>query len=887
MDPTGIVAPADLAALEALVGTRPDAAARDLGRQLNATLAARLEADFRARQDAEFTVHARARAIGALLELSWRLFGLDASPHALAAVGGFGRGELHPRSDVDIAVLLGASLTADDRDRLERWVTWLWDIGLEPGTSVRSVAECREEAARDVGVATNLMEARLLAGPSAPFDAMRAATGPEALWSPAEFFAAKLTEQRARHRKFDDAFGQLEPNVKEGPGGLRDIQIISWVANRHFRAAGLGGLLTHGFLGSEEFAALEAGRRLLWQIRAALHFGAGRREDRLLFDHQRDIAALLGYRGEGNQAVEDFMRTFYRTVRELASLNDMLLQLFREAIVEPAATAQVQPLSRRFQVRDGYIEARDEHVFRRSPRALLEIFLLMQQHPEVVGVRATTIRLIRQHLPLIDAGFRADIRSRSLFLEIVRQPRRIGHELERMHRYGVLGAYLPQFARVAGLMQFDLFHVYTVDEHTLRLVRNLRRFSFPAEDETLPAHCAEAVARVPKLEVLYVAGLFHDIAKGRGGDHSAQGADDAVAFCRDHGFSNYDTHLVAWLVRNHLTLSSTAQRKDIYDPTVVANFARHVGDLVHLDLLYLLTVADIRATNPELWTHWKATLIGELFSATRRRLRGGEESPRAMTERIEAVQQDARRCLADRQLSIPTGKLERFWRGLDPEYFLRHRPDEVAWHAELVIDAAPDAGPLVAVRDVPERGCTAVFVYCRDMQNLFTITTAALGRLRLDIQDARILTTEAGYSMDTYVVLEADSGEPVRDAARRREIGIRVAAALTDRSLPRDDTPPALARRYRHFQLRPSVQFSRDDRRRRTVMEVIALDRPGLLSAIGRALDACEVHLIDARIATFGERAEDYFYITDRRHRPFSEPAAQERLRGLIVEALA
>ncbi len=886
MDLDGIVGDADFAPLEALLGDTSEQRARDACRTLNTTLTARLDASFRTHLDAERVVRARAWAMSREMVLTWRLFGLDRSAHALAAVGGFGRGDLHPCSDIDIAVILSAPLSAEERERLERWVTFLWDVGLEIGNSVRSIEQCREEAARDVTVVTNLMEARLLAGPAQVFDAMMAVTGPDQLWPAENFFSAKLAEQQARYRKFDDAFGQLEPNVKEGPGGLRDIQIISWVANRHFRAAGLSGLLTHGFLSEEEYAALQQGRRFLWQVRCALHFTARRREDRLLFDHQRSVAAMLGYSGEGNRGVEEFMRHFYRTVHELASLNDMLLELFRDATLRSEQAQLAQPLGRRFQIRNGYIEARDAQVFRRNPQALLEVFLLMQQHPEVEGVRASTIRLIRQNLHLIDDKFRADIRSRSLFLEIIRQPRGIGHELERMHRYGVLAAYLPVFARVTGLMQFDLFHVYTVDEHTLRLVRNLRRFSRPADQDTLPPHCREAVARVPKLEILYVAGMFHDIAKGREGDHSDLGADDAVQFCRDHGFSNYDTHLVAWLVRNHLMMSATAQRKDIYDAAVVADFARKVGDLVHLDYLYLLTVADIRATNPEMWTPWKASLFGELFSATRRHLRSGDEAPLALEERLEAVRHEARTCLVQRQTHIPAGRLERFWCDLAPDYFLRHRPEEIAWHAEVVTDAEPEDAPLVAVRDLPQRGCTAVFVYCADMDNLFAITTAALDRLRLDIQDARIITTDAGYSIDTYMVLEADSGTAVDGAERRDEIQERVRRALIARSSPPASAPLVSLRKLRHFNFKPVVQFARDDKRGRTVMEVIAVDRPGLLSEIGGAMDQCGVSLVDARIATFGERAEDYFYITDRRRRPFSDAAAQERLRDLIVAAL-
>lgn len=876
----------DLGTLDQLPPGETGVAATSCFRTALCDLAQTLQSRFAAGTDADALVHLRASVVTRILERSWQLFGLDETPHALAAVGGFGRGELHPCSDVDIAVLLAGDPDAETGARLERWLTFLWDIGLEVGQSVRTPEQSAELAAGDITIATNLMEARLIAGNPGPFEAMRRLTSPAYIWPTRAFFEAKLAEQEARYRKFDDAYGQLEPNIKASPGGLRDIQNISWVANRHFRAAGLDGLVTHGFLTEDEYAALEAGRRFLWKVRCALHFEAGRREDRLMFDLQRAVAKLFGYEGEGNDAVEAFMRTYYRTVRELSSLNDMLLGLFREAIIEDIDDAEVKPVNRRFQVRNGLIEARSPKVFARNPQALLEVFLLIQQHPEIAGVRASTIRLIRESLHLIDDAFREDIRSRSLFMEIVRQPRHIGHELRRMHRYGVLGAYLPAFERVSGLMQFDLFHVYTVDEHTLFLVRNLRSFSYPDDEVASLPHCQEAIGRVPKLEVIYIAGLFHDIAKGRGGDHSELGAEEAVKFCRDHGFSNYDTHIVAWLVRNHLLMSATAQRKDIYDPVVIAEFAREVGDLVHLDYLYLLTVADIRATNPNLWTSWKSSLLSELFTSTRRIMRRSTRAMLDPDEQIAAVKSEARAWLAERNTRLPAGRLERFWKTLDAEYFTRHRAEEIAWHAAAVLGADEDELPVVATRTVPERGCTAIFIYTRDMENLFAITTAAIGRLRLDIQDARIITTDGGYTLDTYMVLDADGGGVELPRERRTEIQQRIRDAILHRHFEPARGTVGLLRKHRHFRFRPSVEFSRDERHGRTVMEVIAVDQPALLSNIGIAMNDCGASLAEARIATFGERVEDYFYITDREGRPYSAQARQNDLRKAIVEAL-
>ena len=426
-------------------------------------------------------VSLRAGFIDTCLIHLWGVAGLSESPHSLLAVGGYGRRELHPYSDVDLAILLGARLSATDKKAIERLVTFLWDIGLEVGHSVRTMKEAVSAARDDITIMTNLMEARTLCGPDGLLDELRRRTAVQKIWSAEEFFAAKLDEQSERHRKFNDAFQALEPNIKESPGGLRDIQNITWVANRHFQTVDLEGLVENGFLTQEEGATLRNGQDFLWRVRCALHFKAGRREDRLLFDHQKSVALRLGYEETGaNHAVEVFMKDYYRTVRDLSSLNETLLGLFREVILESRRKARIAPLNRRFQVRNNAIEITHPQVFSRTPTAILEIFLLLQQHPEITGIRASTIRAIRENLHRIDDQFRRDLRARSLFMEIIRQPRRIGHELQRMHRYGVLSAYLPVFAAVEGLMQFDLFHIYTVDEHTLFVVRNMRYFSFPA-----------------------------------------------------------------------------------------------------------------------------------------------------------------------------------------------------------------------------------------------------------------------------------------------------------------------------------------------------------------------------------------------------------------------
>ncbi|MFP5345067.1 MAG: [protein-PII] uridylyltransferase, partial [Gammaproteobacteria bacterium] len=541
--------------------------------------------------------------------------------------------------------------------------------------------------------------------------AMRAALAPESLWPPGEFFKAKWEEQARRHHKYHDTAYNLEPNVKDGPGGLRDIQTITWVALRHFGSAHLHDLTAHGFLTGSELGLLQEGRSFLWRIRYALHLSAGRREDRLLFDYQRALAAQFGYHDTPQQlAVEQFMQRYYRTVMELGRLNEMLLQLFQETILYAGESAEVIPLNRRFQVRNDVIEVTHPNVFRHYPFALLEIFLLLAQRPHIKGVRAATIRLIRDHRYLIDDAFRADLRCRTLFMELLREQRGIAHELRRMHRYGVLGAYIPEFGRIEGQMQHDLFHVYTVDEHTLFLVRNLRRFALPEFAHELPL-CSEIFQQLPKPELLYLAGLFHDIAKGRGGDHSELGAEDAAQFCLRHGLSAYDAHMVVWLVKHHLILSRTAQREDISDPQVINAFAAKISDDTQLDYLYLLTIADIRATNPGLWTGWKGALLTELYLATRHALARGLDNPLAQAERSEQTRREAQQLLT--QHGVDETALQALWRDAGEDYFLRYTADEIAWHTQSILAAPAADKPLVLMRQ-RSAGGSELFIYTPD-----------------------------------------------------------------------------------------------------------------------------------------------------------------------------
>jgi len=525
-----------------------------------------LQQAFNEGAEASELVHFHAETVDTVLQHAWKHFlGSNENEHcpSLIAVGGYGRAELHPNSDIDLMIMLPSEDDSQWHDSLTQFLTFLWDIGLEVGHSVRSLEECVQQATDDITIATNIMEARLLAGSQSMFKKMREQTGPNHIWPSIDFFSAKWKEQIARHEKYDDTAYNLEPNIKEAPGGLRDIQMIGWVAKRHFGAETLHDLILEKFLTEDEYNTLLQHQNFLWKVRMALHFLTSRREDRLLFDFQRDIATQFNYTDDAHQlGVEKFMKQYYRAVGELSRLNEMLLQLFQEEILYKHESETPTPINERFQSRKGFIEIIDEETFSTRPSVLLEVFLLLEQNPQLKGVRAETIRLIRSNRFRIDDSFRDNEECRKIFMEIIRQHQGITHEFRRMHRYGILGAYIPLFENVTGQMQYDLFHVYTVDEHTLFVVRNLRRFTVEEFNEEFP-HCSQVIKELEKPEVLYLAGLFHDIAKGRGGDHSELGADDAFNFCKKHYMSDYDSSIVAWLVRTHLTMSRISQREDI------------------------------------------------------------------------------------------------------------------------------------------------------------------------------------------------------------------------------------------------------------------------------------------------------------------------------------
>jgi [protein-PII] uridylyltransferase len=791
---------------------------------------------------------------------------------ALVAVGGYGRGEFYPYSDVDLLILLPRDADAESTRELEQLVGRLWDVGLEVSHSVRTVEECVHAARSDITIQTTLLEARLLAGSRSLF--ARFADATSRVLEANQFLEAKELEQRQRHARYQET--NLEPNIKESAGGLRDLQTILWIA----RAGGIGkswtDLAERGLITFDEASDIQRHERFLRMLRIRLHYIARRREDRLLFDHQSALAAQFGLRDQPHRlASEQLMQRYYRAAKSVCRVNVILLQNLRALLAAQHDRAH-HPINERFGIRGELLETVSEDLYEREPTALLETFVLLQQHHELKGIGAATLRALWRGRRLINEEFRADPENRAAFMRILRSPSYVYRTLERMNQYGVLGRYLPAFGRIVGQMQHDLYHVYTVDAHILKVVRNLRRFAIPELAHEFPLG-SRLMSDFARPEVLYLGGLFHDIAKGRGGDHSELGAVDALRFARAHGLSREDAELVSWLVANHLVMSSTAQKQDISDPAVIEAFADRVGDERRLSALYLLTVADIRGTSPKVWNAWKGKLLEDLYHVTSRLLTGHAVN---LETSVQARQQEALAKL--RLYALPPDAQEKFWSQLDTAYFLRHEAHEIAWHTRLLYYRVDTQKPVVKARLSTAGEGLQVLVYVLDQKELFARICSFFESINYDIHDAKIYTTRNGYALDTFQVQDPDNAQP-----QYRELMSFIEYELTDRLTRRSPLPalpnPRLSRQLRHFPISPEVHIQPDDRGAYQVLSVIAGDRPGLLSRIARVLTAYDVNLQTAKVNTLGARAEDVFLVTGAALR---DPKTIVKFEAELVEQL-
>ena len=781
---------------------------------------------------------------------AWRERAVDGA--ALVATGGYGRGELYPASDVDLLVLLPRAPGPPDRGKVEQLIGALWDIGLEIGHSVRTVEECLASAAEDITIRTTLMEARFLAGSRRLFSQLVDALKAHA--DAAAFFKAKKLEQEQRHAKHQDTPYALEPNLKEAPGGLRDIHVIQWVA----RACGIGrrwsDLVAAGLLERREARQLARHEAAFQDLRIRLHYLAGRREDRLVFDFQSALAAQYGDLDQPERrASEAMMQRYYRAAKTVTQLNTIVLQSIGARLF-PQPDELPRRLNERFRIRGELLQIEDEALFERAPLTILESFLLMMQHHELRGMTAPTLRALWRARRRIDSKFRRDPLAQLLFLQILQQPRGIVHEFRRMNQYGILGRYLPLFGRIVGQMQHDLFHVYTVDQHILMVLRNVRRFTMPEFAHEFPL-CSELASGFERHWLIYIAALYHDIAKGRGGDHSELGALDARAFSGAHGLSDEDTELVAFLVEKHLAMSQVAQKQDVYDPEVIGAFARMVGSERRLVALYLLTVADVRGTSPKVWNAWKAKLIEDLFRAARRALTG---SPLQRDAALAEKTAEATRLL--RLYALSDGVKERLWRQLDTAYFLRHDPQEIAWHTRSLHYRVEAPRPVVKARLAPFGEGLQVMIYMRDREALFARICGYFERAGFNIAEAKVHTTRNGYALDTFVVMGQGSGGHYRDMLSLVET--ELAAELESDAPLSAPRGGRLSRRVRHFPISPAVDIRPDERGSLYALNIVAADRPGLLYAVARTLARYKISLQTARINTLGDRAEDVFLVS-------------------------
>ena len=820
--------------------------------------------------------------VDALLKNIWNTFDIPNDTAALVAIGGYGRRELFPESDIDIMIVLKDENNEISKSKIESFLTFLWDINLHIAQSVRSISDCIIESKNDITVITSLMEHYYLAGDKNLYKQIIEIVNSNKIWPSKKYFKEKRLELENRHQRFGDTANHLEPNVKENPGGLRDIQTLRWLTNRHFKTESFEQLAKIEFLSNSELTLLQEAYKILAKIRFALHLFVKRSDDRLLFDYQYDVASLLGYRNENrNHRVEEFMQAFYRTSNQLSILSDIIIERLNSVIFPGLFKRRAKSINENFQVRANLLEATNIEIFKKSPTAILECFQLLQEHKNLIGFSDQLQKLIIENLHIIDDEFRQNKTNCDTFISIVSHIDTNYREIKRMAQLGVLGKYWPSFDAVTGRMQFDLFHVYTVEEHTLRVFENACQFSKnTSEGEHATYH--DIFTQTPKALLLYLAALFHDIAKGRDGDHSELGEEEAKSFCLQHGLTPFDANIVAWLVRNHLVMSITAQQQDIDDPYIIKKFANIVGNLTRLNYLYLLTIADMRGTNPKLWNSWRSALLSELYQRASENLRQDVESATNREELVTQVKSSALQLL--QKTNLDQDSCLEFWQELGDDYFIRHSDEEVVRHTEAILNHKDKSSVVVNIHQYSARGATEIFIYCNDRNYLFAHITSTLAKLRLSIVHARVITSRKGHALDTFLVLDAN--EQAIDDEKQCEL---VKKELTQALEHPEEIIPSinqgLPRQIRELRVPIEINFDVSTVNNYTTMEIKAPDFPGLLASLGSAFVDCSIAIHNARISTLGERVHNLFHISNLEYKPLDKEH-QEKLRTVILEYL-
>ncbi|MCD6026621.1 MAG: [protein-PII] uridylyltransferase [Solimicrobium sp.] len=794
---------------------------------------------------------------------------------SLISVGGYGRGELFPYSDIDILVLLPTAADEALCAKLERLVQHFWDLGLEFGHSIRTIGECLQESKADITVQTGLLEARLITGNHSLFLAL--CEKYKAAMNPQDFFRAKTLELRQRHFKYEDTPYSLEPNCKESPGGLRDLQVILWIA----KAARLGNswseLAARGLITATEARQLKRNERAFKDIRIRLHLYMKRREDRLVFDAQMPIAETFKFKTTATRRSSEYlMQRYYWAAKTVTQLNTILLQNIEAKLFISTSTSH--HINVDFREINGFLEPADLQLFEHRPSAILEIFLLLAQHSELKGMSAPTLRALWHARFNVNKTFRLNSTNQQLFLQILQAPQGITHALRGMNQMSILGRYLPNFHRIIGQMQHDLVHVYTVDQHILMVVRNLRCFTMPEHAHEYP-FCSQLSANFPQFWLLYVAALFHDIAKGRHGDHSQLGGEDAKVFCYQHRFTGEQTELIVFLVRYHLLMSQVAQKQDLSNPEVIQQFAEIVHDERRLTALYLLTVADIRGTNPKLWNAWKGKLLEDLYYLTLRTLGGETSSP---DRELKNRQEEALAHLSRQEL--PENAHVELWKQLDIVYFLRNDAEDIAWQTSAFFDKTNNKSSVVKCRIAPIGEGLQVAVYVNDQPDLFSRICGYFDGKGLSILDAKIHTTKHGYALDTFLISVPTITVNYEQIINRIEHELTLLlSSKAILSMPDKRHLSRLSRLARTFPITPTVDLRPDERGQYYLLSITANDRIGLLYSIARVLASYKIYLYTAKIMTLGERVEDVFLIDGY---ALQNPRMQIQLETELLDAL-
>ncbi|BBP43658.1 [protein-PII] uridylyltransferase [Thiosulfativibrio zosterae] len=837
--------------------------------------------NFDAHTSVELLIQERTSFVDQLLKKIWKHFipVTAQSEVSLIAVGGYGRKELQPFSDIDI--LLISEQCTELEEPFSKLVTFLWDIGFKVGHAIRSFQETIDAAKEDVATATNLLESRWLSGNYEHFQKLQMLWRSKKFWPSEEFYNAKVAEQNQRHKRFNDAFYQLEPNIKESPGGLRDLHTLLWVAKRHFGADSLQELVGRSFISTEEYQEIKSAYLFLNRIRFTLHRLKNRLEDRLLFDNQQQVAHALGYiENDERKAVEHFMSRYYQNVSIIAKLNEILLQHFNEEIFNQGKPV-ITEINPRFQIVNDYLDVQQDNLFQKNPTALLEIFIILENYTHVIkGIRSRTIRLIRTHLYLIDEQFRKDPINKALFIEIFRQPKGVHAAIQRMHSYGILGAYLPVFQKVCGLMQFNIFHAYTVDEHTILVIRHLRRFF--VDDYAYEYPTAHQVAKnLCKPEILILSGLFHDIAKGRGGSHEVLGAEDAKQFSTCHNLTQKDSDLLSWLVLKHLDFSSVAQRKDLSDPEVIQSFAKLVGSQERLDYLYLLTVADVLSTSKEVWNEWKNSLFLQLYNATSKALDKADTIPKDRKKLALYNQEKAKDILMQR--NITSQDFQWFWEDFaTTHFFTQQSAREIARMTKLLYTQNPQE-IYIHIEAKTQKGASELIILMPGRDYLFAHFTHILEQLNLNIVEAKLYTGNENISLVLVYFLDT-AHNPVTDENILKQIQETLENGLKQ-EVPSKTISKALNRRIRCFDTPTEIVFAQLNSKW-TELTINTKDIPGLLAKIAQAFKKCKVRVHDAKIHTIGEKAEDVFLISNLNNEALEDEKMQLLLKEELLTAI-